>query len=253
MKTNVPIFPIQQENAEIHDKVLDSWDHHLRDGAFIGGSAVKKFEAKFGCYTDGLVVSCASGTDALVLALKALGADENTTVAVPALTFTATAEAVKRVDAELVFWDVNYSGLIDPHTNVQYALDPDIIIAVALWGMRPAIPLLRQKFPKAKIIIDAAQAFHPLRPFKGSDLVTYSFYPTKPLGGAGDGGAVVCYDEFTRERLEVLANHGRWKDNNTHLIRGYNSRLDALQASYLLAKMDDYRMRDKFSKRDLIL
>ncbi|HEX2698060.1 MAG TPA: DegT/DnrJ/EryC1/StrS family aminotransferase [Anaerolineales bacterium] len=217
----------------------------LELGHFILGPSVSLFEQRVAEYLGvKYAIGLASGTDALILALRALDIGPNDEVLVPAYTFFATAGAVLSVGAKPVFVDV------DPQT---YQIDVDqiktrissktkAIIPVHLYGY-PAeigsILKLAQDY-RLKVIEDNAQAFGA--EFNGKmtgsfgDIGCLSFFPTKNLGAYGDGGMVVTNDPSLDERIRMLRTHG-WKKKYFSEELGYNSRLDAMQASILQVKL----------------
>ena len=225
----------------IEATVLDT----LRAGQFILGERVARFEAEFAAYTGApYAVGVGSGTDALVLALRALGVGPGDEVIVPALSFYASAEAVLLVGAEPVLAD------IDPRTlNLSAAAAAAAITAktkavmpVHLYGL-PADMAGVADLAAAhglKVVEDAAQAVgatlngQPLGTL--SDACCYSFYPTKNLGAAGDGGLVTTPHGEVAEAIRLLRAHGTTRPYY-HEAVGYTSRLDALQAAVLSVKL----------------
>lgn len=227
--------------AEIEARVLET----LRTGQFILGARVAAFERAFAAYTGAAHgVGVASGTDALVLALRALEIGPGDEVIVPALSFYASAEAVLLVGAEPVLVDV------DPHTltlcpkAAAAALSPRTraLMPVHLYGVPADMPALAALAAQhgLKVIEDAAQAAgatlegEPVGTW--GDACCYSFYPTKNLGGAGDGGLVTTPHEAVATRIRLLRVHGTTRPY-FHEAVGYTSRLDALQAVVLSAKL----------------
>ena len=185
---------------------------------FIGGESVREFEDRWGSYNHASAVGVANGTDALRLALQAKGVGPGSTVCVPALTFGATAEAVRQLGADVIFSD------IDPVTYLMAdPPDADFYVPVALFG--EPVELERPG------VIDGAQAH-------GTGMVgdiAWSHFPSKPLGCFGDGGSVTGSPEFV-ERVRLLANHGM-RAKYDYAEVGWNSRLDAIQARVLLQKL----------------
>lgn len=257
---NVPLIDIVIRDAGQRREIDDAIRHILDKGAYIGGEEVAKFNDEFGAYCGGTCVSVANGTDALILALKALGIGPGDEVVTVPFTFIATAEAITAVGAKIRFVD------IEP---VTYALDParladaitpktKAIIAVHLFGHPADMDALKKVCaPQSiKIVEDAAQAHGAT--YKGKrtgslgDIACFSFYPTKNLGGFGDGGAVVATDQRLIDLVTKIANHGR-SSQYFHDIAGLNSRLDAVQAVYLrsqLKRLEDFnRRRVSIAKR----
>jgi dTDP-4-amino-4,6-dideoxygalactose transaminase len=230
---SIPLVDVQAQYAPLVPAFRDAFERVLESGRFIFGPEVEAFEREAAEYL-GVphAVGVANGTDALVLALEAIGIERGDEVICPAFTFYATAEAIARAGGTPVFAD------IDP---VTLNLDPDdvarrvtprtkAIVPVHLFG-RPA-PLAELAALGLPLVEDAAQAF-------GADGVattgvcsTFSFFPTKNLFALGDGGLVAATDDGVAERLRMLRFHGS-RDKKTFELIGTNSRLDALQAAFL--------------------
>jgi dTDP-4-amino-4,6-dideoxygalactose transaminase len=254
MKTTIPLIDLVTQYQSIETEINAAIHRVLISGQFILGSEVAAFEQEVASYI-GVQhgVGVASGTDALIIALRALGIGAGDEVIVPAYTFFATVGAVLHVGATPVFCD------IDPKTycmDVQ-AIQSKItsctkgIIPVHLYGhpadMHSIMDIAREY--KLKVIEDNAQAFGSL--FHGKKTGSFghvaclSFFPTKNLGGYGDGGMVVTYDGEIAERVRMLRAHG-WKRKYYPELLGYNSRLDALQSAILrvkLAHVDEWNSR----------
>lgn len=221
-------------------------------GRLILGPEVEGFEAELAAFCGvAQVVSCASGTDAMTLVLRALGVGPGDAVIVPAFTFASTAEVVAGVGATPVFVDVRDSDFgIDPGqiaAGVACAaglgLNPVGIIPVDLFG-QPADYAAIEPLAAAAglwVLADAAQGFggsrHGRRVGAFGIATAVSFYPSKPLGAYGDGGAVLTDDAALAETLRSLRNHGAGADPYDHRLIGMNSRLDAIQAAILRAKL----------------
>ncbi len=241
----VPFVDLRAQYKTIKPRVDQAIAEVLAAAAFIGGDAVADFEAEFAGFTGTrYAVGCANGTDALEIALEALGVGPGDEVLVPAYTWVSTASAVVRVGAKPVFVDV--------HAD-YYTLDPDLlgqavtantkaIIPVHFYGLpadMPAIMALAKKH-RLKVIEDCAQAHgamigrQPVATF--GNLATFSFYPGKNLGAYGDGGAIVTNDHALAGKCRVIARLGQQGKHN-HVQVGRNSRLDTLQAAVLRAKL----------------
>jgi len=207
----------------------------LRSGRYVGGPVVAELEAAIaGQLATTWGVGCNSGTDALVLALKALGIGPGDRVAVPALSFFATTSAVLLVGAEPVFCDVLADRpLLDP-TGVP--ADVAAVIPVHLFGALSPVP------SGVPIVSDAAQVAGWGHGRPPGVLATLSFYPSKNLGAAGDAGAIVGDDPALQARLCSLRSHGE-APRSVHRALGWNSRLDAVQAAVLLGHLDDLDRR----------
>src|SRR4051812_11745309 len=237
----VPLFDISTPLAPLreamHAKLAETFDA----GAYILGPEVAGFERDFAAFLGTPhVVGVANGTDALVLALRALGIGPGDDVVVPSFTFYASAEAVPLTGARPVFCDV------DPHTfcvtadTVRAALTPatKAVIAVHLFGN--VAPVEEIEALGVPVIEDAAQSLGSKamagRPGSLGTLATLSFYPSKNLGAFGDAGAVLTSDDALADKVTMLRFHGS-RDKVTYEEVGYNSRLDELQAAILRVQL----------------
>ena len=241
----VPFVRMDRDNPELREQLLDEVRVVAEQGAFTLGAHVEAFEADFAAYCEAAeAVGVASGTDALVLALRALGVGRGDEVIVPANTFIATAEAVSITGATPLPVDV------DPDTGLltaaieERALQPRVrcVIPVHLYGatvdMDPLLDLARAI--GIAVVEDACQA-HGAR-YKGrrvgalGDIGCFSFYPAKNLGAWGDGGAVVTNRPDLAARVRLLRSHGE-RPRYRHRAIGSTARLDGLQAAVLRAKL----------------
>lgn len=218
-----PLLPeLEQRFAEV-----------LRAGSFILGPNVKAFEEEAAAYLGvPTTIGVANGTDALVLVLDALGIGPGDEVICPAFTFYATAEAIARIGATPVFADIDPATLnLDP-ADAADRISPrtKAIMPVHLFGRPAALEPLAEIGPP--LIEDAAQAFGAPGIARTGIASTFSFYPTKNLGGLGDGGLVAVTEDQLGERLRLLRFHGS-RDKIDFEAVGYNSRLDELQAAAL--------------------
>ena len=226
----------QLEKAE--KAVLDS-------GCYIGGEQVRLLEQELANYCGvAHAVTCGSGTQALELALMVLGLEPGDQVIVPDFTFIAPAECVQKLGGIPVFADIDPRTLqIDPE-SVEKLVGPNTkgIIAVNLFGQCAPYEKLREIANENGLWIleDSAQAFGATQNGKKActlgDMAITSFYPTKPLGCYGDGGALFTANPEYAERAWLLANHGS-KERYRHVEIGTNGRLDALQAAVLRVKL----------------
>ena len=233
MTGEIPLVDVKAQYAPLVPELRERFDAVLESGRFIFGPEVEAFEREAAAFL-GVphAIGVANGTDALVLALEALGIGRGDEVVCPAFTFYATAEAIARVGATPVFADVDPVSLdLDPD-DVATRVSPRTraIMAVHLFG-RPA-PLAELAALGLPLVEDAAQAF-------GADGVagtgicsTFSFFPTKNLFALGDGGLVTSLDDEVAERVRMLRFHGS-RDKVTFELVGTNSRLDAVQAAML--------------------
>jgi dTDP-4-amino-4,6-dideoxygalactose transaminase len=245
--TQVPFLDLTGVTAEVRDEVVEKW-HGLLDGnQFVGGAAVSSFERSFARYCGtAQSVGVGNGTDALHLTLRALDIGPGCDVIVPANTFVATVEAVVLAGARPRFADVDANSLLLTPETIEAAITPwtRALIVVHLYGQTPDMDAIVACAERHGLILveDAAQA-HGARwgsRRAGSFGVAgcFSFYPGKNLGAFGDAGAVVTSDEVLAERLRAMRDHGRVGGGHyEHGMLGTNSRLDALQAVVLEAKL----------------
>jgi dTDP-4-amino-4,6-dideoxygalactose transaminase len=241
----VPFVNLRVQYQSIKNEVDVAILKCLEEATFVGGDIVKGFEEEFAKYL-GLAhcVGCGSGTDALELALMALGIGKGDEVIVPAYTWISTAETVTSVGATPVFVDINPEFYTIDVTKIEEKITnkTKAIIPVHFYGL-PAemdeIIDLSKKY-NLKIIEDCAQA-HGAE-YKGKkvgnfgDLACFSFYPGKNLGAYGDGGAVTGNDKILIDNVRMRANHGQLVKHD-HIIDGRNSRLDTMHAAVLSIKL----------------
>lgn len=228
----------------------------MAGGRYIMGENVDKIEKKLSGYTGrGECITCANGTDALILSLQALGIGKGDAVFVPDFTFFATAEAVAAVGAAPVFVDVDKKTFnISPEslskavTEVKAfgELVPKAVIAVDLFGLPADYDLIAEiaESNGLYLIEDGAQGFggeyKNRRCCSFGDVSTTSFFPAKPLGCYGDGGAVFTDDEQLAEIIRSLKVHGKGSGKYDNIRIGMNSRLDEIQAAVLLVKLEAF-------------
>lgn len=222
-------------------RVLDS-------GYYILGQEVAAFEAEFAAFHGiGHCVSCANGTDAIELALRALGIGPGDTVLTVANTAVATVSAIGRTGAAVAFADIEPDFFtIDPAAVEKVLRERSIraVVAVHLFGQMADLPALRRITAAAGVALieDCAQAhgakLHGMLAGTQGEAGAFSFYPTKNLGAIGDGGAVLTASPQLAERLRELRQYG-WRERYVSEIPGLNSRLDELQAAILRAKLPD--------------
>lgn len=247
----VPILDLRRSFKEIKPEVFASLERIFENQSFILGSDVSNFEKHCEKYLElpeGSAVGCASGTDALLLALMAADVKEGDEVITTPFTFFATSGTVARLGAKPIFVDVDEKTY---NINLEQAVskinkNTKIFLPVHLFGQMCAIEEVKKIFNDkgVKIIEDAAQAFGSSRIVDKKieragtvgDIGCYSFFPTKNLGGCGDGGMVVTKDLKTAERLKKLRVHGSGT-TYYHEEVGINSRLDAIQAAILDIKL----------------
>ena len=244
MKT-IPLVDLKAQYDSIRDEIDRAMREVIDTTAFVGGPAVKEFEKAFAEYCRvPHAIGCANGTDALVLALRALGIGPGDEVIAPSFTFVATVEAVALVGAKPVLADVDPNTLLMDPVSVRERLTraTKVLLPVHLYGQMADMVALGgiAKDHGLKVIEDSAQAHGALLHGKGpghwGDVATFSFYPGKNLGAWGDAGAMVTRDEALADRLLRDRDHGR-QDKYLHEFSGMNSRLDTLQAAVLKAKL----------------
>lgn len=242
---NIPLVDLKAQYIKIEHEIKEAVEKVIRETAFINGPYAKRLEQEFAAYTGAeFAVGVNSGTDALMLSLKALELQSGDEVIVPAMTFIATGEAVTLAGGKVVFSDVDpVTRCIDPRAAAA-AVTPRTkgIIAVHLYG-HPADMAALQAIAKEHglwIIEDAAQAHGAICGDRrvGSIGVTgcFSFYPGKNLGAYGDAGMIVTSEPVLEQKMRMMANHGRLKKYG-HVFEGMNSRMDGIQAAILLAKL----------------
>ncbi|MFF8401351.1 DegT/DnrJ/EryC1/StrS family aminotransferase [Streptomyces sp. NPDC015684] len=239
----IPLVDLKAAHEEVADEVRAGFERVLADTAFVGGEEVRRFEREYAEFGDvAHCVGVANGTDALELALRAVGVGAGDEVVVPANTFIATAGAVARTGARPVLADCLPDGyLLDP----QAALDTvgpatRAVVPVHLYGQCAEVTGLAGRLPgRVRVVEDAAQSQGATRdgrsPGSGGIAAT-SFYPGKNLGAYGDAGAVLTDDEELAGLIRAIANHGGVAKYR-HDVPGFNSRLDGLQAVVLRAKL----------------
>jgi dTDP-4-amino-4,6-dideoxygalactose transaminase len=260
----IPMVNLKGQYHEIKDEIDQGLLQALESTQFILGPNVRAFEEEAAAYLGcAHAVGCASGTDALHLALIAAGIGEGDEVITTPFTFIATAEAILYVGATPVFVDIDPKTFnIDPN-QVEAAVTSKTkgIIPVHLFGQPADMSAIQAIADKhgLKIVEDCAQSFGADIGGKqtGSmgDAGAFSFFPSKNLGCYGDGGLITTQDEKMAEHMRVLRNHGSWKQYH-HSELGFNSRLDELQAVVLRAKLkriDQYndgrrRVAHRYSK-----
>ena len=242
----IPLFATSLE--PYHDRLSEALDQVARGGRYILGPEVEAFEEEFARYLGVRhCVGVANGTDALTIALRALGVGPGDEVVMPSFTFYATAEAALVLGARPVFCDIDLDTFCVTPDTVRAALTPrtKAIVPVDLFGN--VAPGLREL--GLPVVEDAAQAAGARLGGKRAgalgDVATFSFFPSKNLPCLGDGGAIATDDDELAGRARVLRFHGS-KDKDTFTEVGYNSRLDELQAAalrVLLPELDGWTER----------
>jgi dTDP-4-amino-4,6-dideoxygalactose transaminase len=256
---------LQAQRARLSSRIDAAIAGVLAHGNYVLGPEVAELEARLADWSGARhVVTCANGTDALKLALRARGIGDGDAVVVPAFTFVAAAEAVVIAGATPIFADVRESDFTLDPAAIEPAIEaarraglrPAAIIAVDLFGQPADYPAI---LPIAErhglfLVADGAQSFGATldgRPVGSwGDVTTTSFFPSKPLGCYGDGGALLTDDTAQAELYRSLRMHGQGEDRYDHQRIGVNSRLDSLQAAILLAKLEIFE--DEIAARDQI-
>lgn len=241
----VDIFTLKKQYESIKDELKSPIEKVIQSGGFILGEDVGLFELEFASYCGvkyGIGVN--SGTDALFLACLACGIGKGDEVITPAYTYIATSLGISMTGASPVFVDIEEKTYSMDISKIETAITKKTkaVLLVHLYGhpadMDPIMQIAKKH--KLKVIEDCAQAHGALYKNKkiGSfgDAACFSFYPTKNLGAFGDGGMVITNSEDIRDRMLLLRDYGR-KGRYEHIIKGYNSRLDTLQAAILRVKL----------------
>ncbi|MGQ0533810.1 MAG: DegT/DnrJ/EryC1/StrS family aminotransferase [Caulobacteraceae bacterium] len=265
----IPFIDLQAQRARIADNIDAAVSRVIRHGAYIFGPEVKQLEGQLAEFCGAKhCVANANGTDALVLPLWAWGVGKGDAVFCPSFTFAATAEIVPWVEATPVFIDVlpdTYN--IDPASleaaiagvKKQGKLAPKAVIAVDLFGQPADYPAISAicKREGLKLIADSAQGYgctlNGKHPMHWADATTTSFFPAKPLGCYGDGGATLSNSDEDAIMMRSLAFHGAGTDRYDNVRIGMNSRLDTIQAAILIEKLavfaDEIRARNEVADR----
>jgi len=251
---SIPLVDLRAQYRSIKDEIDAAMAAVVEGTAFIGGHFVEEFEEAFSRYCGTAhCVGVANGTDALFVALRALGIGPGDEVITVANSFIATTEAIRMAGAQVVFVDISPTTFtIDVH-RIEEKITPKTraIIPVHLYGqpadMAPILALARRH--GLRVVADAAQAHGALyngrRIAELADITCFSFYPGKNLGAYGDAGALVTDSEEWAANARKFANHGRTSKYD-HDCEGINSRLDGLQAAVLSVKL---RHLDEWTER----
>jgi dTDP-4-amino-4,6-dideoxygalactose transaminase len=265
---SIPFIDLSAQRRRLGGAIDAAVARVLAHCQFMLGPEVKTFEAELAAFCDAKhVVTCASGTDALVLVLRAKGIGPGDAVICPSFTFCATAEVVALVGATPVFVDVDAAtfnidakGIAGAVAAARRAgLTPKMVIPVDLFGLAAdhAAVATAAKVDDLLILDDAAQGFGAT--FNNRRLGTFghatatSFFPAKPLGCYGDGGAVITDDGELADLMRSLRMHGQGSDRYDNVRIGLASRLDTIQAAILIEKLkifpDEIAARDRVARR----
>ncbi|HEX7052605.1 MAG TPA: DegT/DnrJ/EryC1/StrS family aminotransferase [Burkholderiales bacterium] len=258
MRAEVPFLDLVAQHRALRAELLDVFAAALDQAAFVGGAAVESFEAEFAAFGGYRhVVAVSNGTDALRIALQALGIGRGARVVTVPNTFIATAEAISQAGAAFEFVDVDPATcLMDPNRLEDFLRDafarrpkderPACLVPVHLYGQpcdMEAIGALARRY-ELRVLEDAAQAHGAT--YRGrsvgtlGDAAAFSFYPGKNLGACGEAGAIVTADGALAERARMLRDHGQ-AERYRHRLEGGNARMDAIQAGFLRVKLRHLR------------
>jgi len=248
----IPFLDLSRMDEALQTDLKDKFAKVLLEGRFSFGEEVWNFEKRVG---DKLksphAISCANGTDALELALRALQIGPGDEVIVPAMTWVSTAEVVLMVGAKPIFCDTDACGLLKSDWEKAITPKTKAVIPVHLYGKMVSMSELMTQAEKANISVieDAAQAFGAFQDGKAAgtwgDVGCLSFYPTKNLGALGEGGMCLTNQNALAEKIRLLSNHGQ-AQRDEHTLVGRNSRIDTLQAAFLNVLLDRF---DKFQEK----
>jgi dTDP-3-amino-3,4,6-trideoxy-alpha-D-glucose transaminase len=243
----VPLFDTSTPLAPLRPQLLDAMTNVVDEGRYILGPNVSAFEQEFADYCGAAHgIGVGNGTDALTIALRALGVGPGDEVIVPSFTFYASAEAIPPTGATPVFCDIDPDTMCVTAESVKAVMTPrtKAVIVVHLFGN--VAPVAEIEALGVPVVEDAAQAAGTTyvggRPGSLGTIATFSFFPSKNLGAFGDGGAITTSDAEIADRVRMLRFHGSY-DKVTYQHIGYNSRLDELQAAILrvlLPHLDDW-------------
>lgn len=277
----IPFIDLQAQRKRLGQPLEDAILKVVRSGAYIMGPEIGEFERQLAAFGQApFALSCGSGTEALVLPLMAWGIGPGDAVFCPSFTFAATAEAMPLVGASPVFVDIDPDTYNMDAESLQAAIEavkregkltPRAVIAVDLFGQPADYPAIARVCAKhgLKLIADSAQGFgctlNGKHPIHWADVATTSFFPAKPLGCYGDGGAVLSRDEGFHDLLVSLRVHGQavksdivgktFEHDPKYLnVRiGMNSRMDTIQAAVLIEKLkifeDEIAARNRVADR----
>lgn len=245
---HIPLVDLKAQYAAIKNEVDNALRSVIRDAAFVGNRNnpyVRAFEEAFASYLGTKhCVACGNGTDAIEIALKALGVGKGDEVIVPALSWISTSEAVSNVGATPVFVDIDprYYTMDSAKIEDKITAKTKAVMPVHLYGQPAEIDAIIKIAKKHGLFVieDCAQAhgaeYDGKKVGTFGDAAIFSFFPGKILGAYGDAGCIVTNDEALEEKCRLIANHGQIKKGE-HLEEGRNSRMDGIQAAVLCAKL----------------
>lgn len=269
LSDSIPFIDLQAQRRRLGAPLDAAIKAAVDGGQWILGPQVAEFEREIAAWAGVRhAIGCANGTDALLLLLRAWGVGPGDAVFVPAFTFAASAEVVALAGAEPVFVDVLADSFNMDPASLQSAialvkkearLNPKVVMPVDLFGQpadyRALEPIVRRE--GMKMLCDTAQGFGGLLDGKRAgaigDAAATSFFPAKPLGCYGDGGACFTNDDALKDKLLSLRMHGQGADRYEHVAIGLNSRLDTIQAAILSEKLkifdEEIEKRNKVARR----
>jgi dTDP-4-amino-4,6-dideoxygalactose transaminase len=265
----IPLFDIQRQRARLERDIRQRMDAVLAHGQFILGPEVEQLERELAAFSGAQhAIAVSSGRDALMIALMAMGVKAGDAVFVPAFTFAASAGAVVGVGATPVFVDIEAATFnMDPadleraiaEVRAKGDLKPRAIMPVDLYGLPADYAAINAIAARAglEVLADAAQSFGGgvgnRRVGSLAPVSATSFYPTKPLGCYGDGGAILADDARIAEQVRMIRSHGRAGTGDAAVVLGLTGRLDTLQAAILLSKLavfgDELDRRNEIAAR----
>jgi UDP-2-acetamido-2-deoxy-ribo-hexuluronate aminotransferase len=247
----IPLFNLKPNKTEVA-KYLNVYKKNLLKADFIQGQQVKELEKALSNYTKiKYVQTCANGTDALEIAMKSLNLKKNTYVITTPFSWISTAHSIINSNLRPLFVDISLKSFNLDYEKVKLAYSRyknkvSCVLSVDIFGNPNNNNKIYNfcKSKKIKFIVDGAQSFgskiNGMSSFKFCDIATTSFFPTKPLGCYGDGGAIFTKSFKTYKNLHSLAFNGKGKNKNQFITVGINSRLDTIQASLILKKLKKF-------------
>ena len=252
--SRIPLFDLQRQRVRLDADIKARIDAVLAHGQFVLGPEVDLVEKRLAAFAGaGHAIGVSSGRDALMIALMAMGVKAGDAVFVPAFTFAATAGAVASIGASPVFVDVDAETFnMDPadleraveETMAAGRLTPRAVMPVDLYGLPADYPAIGKVAAAhgLQVLADSAQSFGgwigDARVGALAPITATSFYPTKPLGCYGDGGAILTESDELAEAVRMIRSHGRQGTGDAAVVLGLTGRLDTLQGAVLLAKLD---------------
>lgn len=242
----IPFLDLSRIDNELKETLKAKFSEVLDAGIFSGGKEVDLLESSISRILNSpFSISCANGTDALELALRALDIGTGDEVIVPAMTWVSTAEAVVLVGAKPIFVDTDENGLICSDWEKAISPQTKAVIPVHLYGKMVEMESLLSKAKSHRLLVieDAAQAFGAFQNGKAAgtwgEVGCLSFYPTKNLGALGEAGMCLTSSSELAQRIRLLANHGQ-PVRDQHVLIGRNSRIDSIQAGFLNVFLKDW-------------